>query len=115
MYVIESMEQLATAQKERNSADFVGQWSHLNTNLFNITVSQISEFWQERIYKQNLQSLTIIDETLEFMVIPLLDDKLNFVKYKRTLQKYLDAIPSLDNDEIFELSVKTLIEIGYDV
>jgi len=77
-------------------------------------VDEISQNWNSKLANgKKLDALTIVAETLEYLMFPVLDEKITFYEYKKIVDDYSTKILNLDFDDIFTLSIKKLMEIGY--
>jgi hypothetical protein len=77
-------------------------------------VTEITDGWNtEEIKNVQLNPLTIVSLTMEYLMFPLLDDKVQYHVYKKILDKYTTDVVNSDYEKIFTLSAKALIDIGY--
>ena len=110
---ISSKEQLLNIQ-EQLKGNSITEWSFRKPEICNVTtISQIGELWQSRIIDGSLCGRSLINETLEFLMLPLLINKVNFYKYQKIVNNYTESLNEMDIDGIYEESIQALIKIGY--
>ena len=78
------------------------------------TLSMIGNDWQNRTIDNSIEFLTLVHESLNYMSSFLICGKIDYPKYEKITDLYLDNILDLDLDSLYERSIESLSQLGYN-
>lgn len=102
-----------------HSGDYVNGWSlKPYKNCLDVyKASEIADNWNQCLIKgTELDTFTIVNETLNYLLYVVLDEKIEYHKYRAILDTYTNSVFHMQGiEDAIEISISTLIKIGYIV